>query len=161
MYIRFISFLWILFFSQASFAACLGLGCNCTIAANSFNFGTYDPLSSINTDSTGAVSVTCSALVVNAFVNYDVQLATGASGSYATRTMVNGANHLGYNLYTDVSRSLIWGNGSGGTSIVNDGYLIALLAPVTRNYTVYGRIPAEQVIPPGMYTDSIVATVVF
>lgn len=144
-----------------AFATCVGLGCNCTIAANSFNFGTYDPLSAVANDTTGTVSVTCSALVINALVNYDIQLSTGSSSSYTERTMISGAYNLGYNFYTNSSRTLVWGDGSGGTSVINDGYTLAILAPVTRNYTIYGQIPAEQAVAPGAYTDSIVATVVF
>ena len=144
-----------------AYATCVGLGCNCTVAASTFNFGTYDPLSSISSTSTGTVSVTCSALVLNALVNYDIQLSTGSSGSYAARTLVYGINNLAYNFYIDASRTIIWGDGSSGTSIINDGYLIELLAPVTRNYTIYGEIPAEQTVAPGSYFDTIVATVVF
>ncbi|MAZ39926.1 MAG: hypothetical protein CMF49_07375 [Legionellales bacterium] len=157
----FICFLCTLFVSLSSYATCVGLGCSCSVSTAAFNFGTYDPLSSINDNTTGTVSVTCSALVINAIVNYNIELSPGSSGNYTARTLVDGINDLTYNFYIDASRSIIWGDGSSGTSLINDGYLISLLAPVTRNYTIYGQIPAEQAVTPGMYLDTVVATVVF
>lgn len=145
-------------------ATCVGLGCNCTVKATSFNFGNYSPLSGLPTNSTGVVTVTCSALVLNALVNYTIDLSQGGSGSYTTRQLSNTVtpvNKLNYNLYTTAAGTSIWGNGSGGTANVSDGYLISILAPIERNYTVYGTIPGSQQVKPGTYTDNITATITF
>ncbi|BBA33301.1 spore coat U domain-containing protein [Methylocaldum marinum] len=63
-------------------------------------------------------------------------------------------------MYTDSARSSIWGDGSAGTQTVSDGYLLGLLT-VTRHYPVYGRIPADQNVSPGVYLDTIFVTVLY
>ncbi len=130
----------------------------CTTLALPLSFGSYDPFSVVPVDSTGQVSVSCTGGLVSVQVNYTIRLSAGSSGSFATRYMVQGANHLNYNLYTNSSRSIVWGDGTGGTSTVTDGYLVGLLT-VTRDYPVYGRLPAQQNVMPGLYTDTIVVTV--
>ena len=69
--------------------------------------------------------------------------------------MRSGTNQLNYNLYTDAARTVVWGNGSGTSSIQT----------VARNRTttlnVYGQIPAGQDAVVGNYTDTILATVTF
>lgn len=132
---------------------------DCTTSASSTNFGTYSPFSVSPLDGTGNVQVSCSLLgVLSLLVSYDILLNPGSSGTFTSRTMSGGGYNLNYNLYTDSGRSLIWGDGSGGTSIVSDGYLLGLLTTV-RNYPVYGRISAGQNLPPGIYSDTIVVTV--
>ena len=50
------------------------------------------------------------------------------------------------------------GDGSGGTSVVNDNYTLAQTS-VTRQYTAYGRIPAGQNhASAGSYLDNLVVT---
>lgn len=132
---------------------------SCTTSASGVAFGSYLPFSASPLDSTGTVTVTCTPLLLGLLVNYSIALSPGTSGSYASRTMLAGSSPLHYQLYTNAARSTVWGNGSGGTAVVSDGYTIALLLPVTRNYTVYGRVPALQAVAPGSYVDTIVVTV--
>ena len=132
---------------------------SCTTSAQAVAFGNYDPLSALPTDSTGQVSVTCTNLV-SLLVSYTVALSTGVSGSYASRQLASGANRLNYNLYTDVTHLLVWGNGTGGTSTVGNTFLVVLLG-TTANHTVYGRIPARQNASVGAYTDTITVTVTY
>lgn len=130
----------------------------CTVSASSTNFGTYSPFSIPPLDGTGNVQVSCQGLI-GLFVSYDILLSPGLHGTFANRIMSGGSYNLSYNLYTSVGRSSIWGDGSSGTSIVADGYLLLLLFPVVRNYPVYGRIAAGQNVAPGIYSDTIVVTV--
>ena len=122
----------------------------CGVSATPVAFGTYPPFSGTPTDSTGTVTVTClgSATI-------SIALSTGGSGSYATRYMNNGAVHLLYQLYSNAGRTTVWGNGTGGTVTVSD----TLTGFASRNYTVYGRIPALQGVNPGAYADTITVTV--
>lgn len=132
---------------------------DCTASAGSTNFGTYSPFSISPLDGTGNVQVSCSLIgLISLVVSYDILLSPGSSGTFVNRTMSGGSYNLSYNLYTNAGRSSIWGDGSGGTSIVTDGYLLGLLTTV-RNYPVYGRIFAGQNVPPGLYSDTIVVTV--
>lgn len=146
---------------ENAYALCLGLGCSCSIATNNFDFGAYNPLSPTAKDLTGSLSVTCGSLLASISVAYTVSLSTGNSGTYTQRSMLNGANILHYNFYTDVGRATIWGNGGSGTSMISNSYILGLLFPRTDNFTIYGRIPALQNVPIGTYTDNIVATVTF
>lgn len=59
-------------------------------------------------------------------------------------------------LYTSVARSIIFGDGTGGTQTVSQRF-----RNNTKRITVYGQIPAMENISAGAYSDSIVATVTF
>lgn len=150
----------LLIWTKISWATCLGLNCTCSISASAINFGGYAPQSGTATDATGTTTVTCSALVLGLAVAYEIQLSTGGSGSYAPRYMISGANHLNYNIYSNASRTQVWGDTTGGTVSVSDNYLLSV-SPTVKNYTTYGRIWASQNVAAGSYTDSIVATVIF
>lgn len=132
---------------------------SCTASASTTAFGTYLPTAASPLDSVGNVQVSCSLLgVISIAVAYTISLSTGSSGSYSQRVMSSGGPNLDYNLYSNASRTSIWGNGSGGTSTVSDGYLLGLLT-TTRNYPVYGRVAAGQNVPAGTYGDTITVQV--
>ncbi|RDS79325.1 SCPU domain-containing protein [Dyella monticola] len=120
----------------------------CSATTTGVSFGTYDPFASAPLDSTGSVSVTCSAST-----SYIVALSAG-QGSFASRTMSSGAHLLAYNLYTDTLRTTVWGDGSGSTTTVPG-------SGTSASYTVYGRVPALQNAYVGAYSDSIIVTVSF
>jgi spore coat protein U-like protein len=120
----------------------------CTVNTRGVNFGSYDVFSNQNLDSTGNISVIC-----NNATSYTIFLSPGG-GSYASRSMASNVHRLSYNLYTDPSRTSVWGDGSGGTSI-------ARRSAKTANHPVYGRIPARQNVYVGSYSDSITVTLNF
>lgn len=131
----------------------------CSVAADTVNFGSYSPLGGSPVDAVGEVRVSCSLLgVISLLVSYEIRLSSGESGSYFPRRIYSGLYDLAYNLYTDSARTIIWGDGSGGTGYVSDGYLLGLFT-VTRYYPVYGRLPAGQNVPTGTYSDVIIVTV--
>lgn len=132
---------------------------NCSVSATVLAFGSYNPFSATPRDSTGTVTVSCTlGGLLSLLVSYEIKLSTGGSGSFSPRRMSSGANTLNYNLYTTSGRTTVWGNGSGGTGTVSDGYLLGLGTTV-RNYTVHGRVPALQNARVGGYLDSITVTV--
>lgn len=142
-------------------ATCIGLGCTCTASATPVAFGTYNPISGVALNNTGNIAVTCSALLVGLNVSYDIALNAGQNGTFAARAMKNLTSLLQYNLYNTAARTTIWGDGTAGTVKVSDGYLLNLLS-VTRNYTVYGTLPASQNVPPATtYSDLITVTVTY
>jgi spore coat protein U-like protein len=137
----------------------------CTVAATPLAFGSYSPLSASPVDSTATISVTCTAItilfIVTLDVDYTISLSKGGAGSYSPRKLSLLANTLNYNLYTDNARSIIWGDGTGGTS-TKSGSMHGtglLFSSVTDNHTVYGRLPGSQNISAGAYTDLITVTV--
>ncbi len=140
-------------------ASCSGTGCYCTVNATAVNFGTYNGLPQPATDSTGNVEVSCGSDTIGDSITYLVSLSIGENGKKTDRKLADGRNTLLYNLFTDVSHTAIWADGSGGTSVVSDGYTLSLLCCEVRNYTVYGRIAGGQNAAPGLYTDAIIVTV--
>lgn len=142
-------------------ASCIGLACTCSATALPVAFGSYNPLSATGLTNSGTVSVTCSALLVGLNVSYTIALSAGQNGTFAARRMINSTSLLQYNLYTTPALTTIWGDGTAGTAIVSDAYLLNLLS-VTRNYTVSGALPALQNVPPATsYTDLITVTVTY
>jgi spore coat protein U-like protein len=139
-----------------------GIACaapSCTITSTAITFSTYDPLSSTALASTGTLGFSCTSGVLTGGDNFTISLSTGSSGTYTTRTMKSGIKILNYNLYTTVSDTTVWGNGTAGTATVTAHYSANNAPPV--NVTVYALIPAMQNVTAGSYTDSIVATVTF
>jgi spore coat protein U-like protein len=140
-----------------------GIACaapSCTISSTAINFtgvGNYDPLSSTALAGTGTLGFVCTTGVLSTGDNFTISLSTG-SGTYATRTLKYGSNTLKYNLYTAVTHTTVWGNGTTGTATVTTHYA---QGSSTVNVIVYGLIPALQNIVAGSYTDSIIATVTF
>lgn len=123
----------------------------CSVSATPVMFGAYPPFSPVPTDSTGTVSVTCQG----ATQSYTVALSIGGGGAYATRSMLGPGVRMGYQLYSDVARSQVWGDGSGGSTLVAGSMR---RGGGTVSHTVYGRIPALQVLIPGTYSDTIIVT---
>ncbi len=135
----------------------------CTVSGSTLNFGNYNPLSGSTVRINSAITISCSQTVGGSTVNYTIALSTGASNSYATRTLLNGVHSLNYNLYTSSSYGTVWGDGSGGSSTVSGSGNLALLGGTfTNTATVYGQIPALQTtVIPGAYSDTITITLTY
>ena len=141
-------------------------GATCSVAATGVNFVAYDISLTAPNDSTGNVTVTCTYVPPGGAtgVNVLAQLSTGMSGSYLPRQMASGPVRLNYNLFLDVARNTIWGNGLSGTSVATAGFTVGPgVGNGTRNasFPVYGRLPAQQTVAMGSYSDTIVVTVTF
>ncbi len=140
-------------------AVCVTADANptCTVSASGVAFGNYNPLANANSDSTGSVSVTCTG---SATATYTIAASAGA-GTYLARKLVSGSQLLGYNVYTDNTRTTIWGDGSSGTSLIS-GNIVAASGGTTQSSTLYGRIPsAQQTAKVGSYSDVLTVTVTY
>ena len=136
--------------------------CTCLTSATGVSFGSYDALSPANTDSAGYVGVTCVTVNLTAVATaYTIALSAGSSGSFASRHLNFGGNRLDYNLYTDSSRTTVWGDGTGSSSVVSDSYMLSPGLGENRTYTAYARLPAHQNVPIGVYLDLVVVTVTY
>jgi spore coat protein U-like protein len=130
----------------------------CTISATSVAFGNYNPFGLSPVDSTGTVTVQCTR---NSYVSYSIAMSKGNSGSYSPRKMAHGTSNLNYNLYTDSVHSVVWGDGTSGTSTISKINVRCRKSPYCQ-HTAYGRIPAGQTTAvPGLYTDSIIVTLTY
>ena len=127
----------------------------CNPSVPTVNFGTFNA-GAVRTTSVTA-SVTCSALL-SLLVSYTVTFSTGSAGIYNPRNMVNGVRKLNYNLYKDAAFTQILGNGTSSTVTFTDSYLLGL-GPVTKNYTVYARLPSQPLAAAGTFQDTITVTV--
>jgi spore coat protein U-like protein len=147
--------------AQAAFA-----GASCSVSAAGVSFGSYDISLATPTDAAGNVTVTCSYVPPGGAtnVNFQASLSTGGSGSYSPRQMASGPARLNYNLFLDAARTSIWGDGLSGTSIATG---LLRVGPGAGNGTrstqlpMYGRVPAQQAVPMGAYSDTIVVTLTF
>lgn len=153
--ITFSAILWMLctLVSAPAFATAV-----CSVSSTGTAFGTYDTLSGSSKDVVGMVSVTCTGSIGDA-VSYTISLSPG-NGSFVARNMQSGGAQLQYNLYSDGARQIIWGDGTGGTSVISDNYSLPA-ATSTRNYMVYGDIPIQTGPPAGAYLDTVVITLTY
>lgn len=123
---------------------------SCSISANNLAFGNYDPSNVSATLGSNDLSVTCTN-----GLTYNIGLDGGNSGNVNSRRMQNGGNNLNYALYRNPARTQNW-----GTTISTDTYG-GTGTGALQTVTVYGSIPAGQVVPFGTYTDTINVTITF
>lgn len=125
----------------------------CSVTPTSVAFGIYSTLDVAPTDTAGTLQVSCDTTTVA----YTLLLSPGGAGSYAPRTLAGGTYTLAYNLYTDALHTIVWGDGSGGSTTVSGAFAL----PGAIDHTVYGRLPAQQNVGTGAYTDTITVTLNF
>lgn len=116
------------------------------------NFGDYNVFArSPNRDGVGSLRIKCQGGGKSAVV----MLSSGQSQSFSPRAMRSGANLLNYNLYTSIARTVVWGDGTAGTSTLAAGKNASTVLDV------FGCIPEGQDPAVGNYADNIVVTVDF
>ena len=123
----------------------------CTVSATDMAFGSYDTTSPTPTTATSTVSVRCALLTP-----YHVRLDKGAYGADVQNRKMKGpgaSDYLNYSLYRDGARTQNWGETDGVDTVDAVG------TGTTVDHAVYGRIPAEQNVNTGAYTDVITVTV--
>jgi spore coat protein U-like protein len=132
---------------------------SCSVTTTGLAFGAFPAPNPANVDSTANLSVSCKANP-NATTAFTISLSQGNGASFNPRNMASGTYTLNYNLYSDASHSTIWGDGTSGTSQVS-GTIPPGLPPgsTTLNLTVYGRIPGNQNLAAGSYSDAITITI--
>jgi spore coat protein U-like protein len=131
---------------------------HCTVSTTPVSFGGYDVFSSTPSDTTGTIAIYCNNPEKKP-MPVTVSINSGASGSFNPRQMrlAGGSDRMNYYLFTDPSRTIIWGDGTGGSSVSTSR--IVKTEPL--NLTIYGRIPARQNLRAGAYSDNLVVTVVW
>lgn len=149
--------LWIRWMTLWTFASVPALAVAvCEVSATGVAFGSYNAISSQHVDTLGTVTVTCTGTVGDP-VNLTLTMSAG-NGTYSNRQMTDGTHDMLYNLYTDGSRSQVWGDGTSGTGTITDSFTMASSVEV-KNYTVYGRIFGSQSqLVVESYTDSVAVT---
>jgi spore coat protein U-like protein len=140
--------------ASATMAVSASVTNNCTISTNPLSFGSYDPIvanASGNLDATSSVVVACTKGAATT-----IGLDTGANATAGERRLGSSGSYIGYELYSDSTRSTVWGNSGAGLYAP-----AAAPSKASRTFSVYGRISGGQDVPAGSYSDTITATVNF
>lgn len=135
----------------------------CTSGGVSMSLGTYIGDTSAPVDSIGALTVTCTRSGGNA--TFPVTLGIGASatsGTISNRTMrlSTGTDQLAYNLYSDGGRVSVWGD-TVGLDTVTQNITVPNKGSASITFTLYGRMNGLQSVSPGIYGDSLIATITY
>ena len=123
--------------------------CEITLAPTLLDFGTHGVLSA-NIDSSSVLTVTCTTGAL-----YDIGLNGGASGDINARTMTNGTDFVGYQLYQEAARTTVWGNTVGTDTATKVG------TGTVQQFAVYGRVPPQPTPSAGTYLDTVTVTVTY
>lgn len=126
---------------------------NCTISTAALAFGNYDPVvanASTGLSGTGTVTVACTKGAVTT-----ITLGLGANPTGSQRRLTDGTNFLNYEIYKEVAHTNVW-----GTSAATDVDYTAS-SKAASAFTAFGLVAANQDVPAGSYTDTVVATVNF
>lgn len=138
--------------AQTTFRVSAKVSAVCDVTATDLDFGNYTAQSATPQQSTTLLRTTCTP---NTTYNIGLNEGTSPGATVNQRKMVSGGQVLNYQLYSDASRSAIWGNTTGSDTVTGVGTGIA------QDHTVFGSIPAAQVVPAGDYQDTITVRVYY
>lgn len=132
----------------------------CSLAIGDVAFGSYDVFDPTSLDTSANVLVTCSRDGGPQFINVTITINPGThGGSTASRKMsMPGGDLLDYNLFSDASRTSIWGQ-VPGLDAVTRTLAVPNNSSAQLSVMIFGRIPAGQDVPKGMYADRVTLTV--
>lgn len=137
--------------SEASFEVGATVVQSCHVSTQDLDFGQYNAVEGGDLNATTDIGVTCTI-----DTPWTLQLSGGSAGSVLARAMSHGESRLAYNLYTDATRSTVWGNGQQGGTVSGTG------SGTAQTRTVHGSIPTGQTqVPGGAYQDLVIATVIY
>jgi spore coat protein U domain-containing protein, fimbrial subunit CupE1/2/3/6 len=129
----------------------------CSVTTTPVTFGNYDPFVATPLDTTGSVAVSCDKVQGPPLPVTISISASSNSGVFIPRQMKHSSRPdvLNYNLYTKQNRTTVWGDGTGGTSVV------VIQGVQQRKETIYATIPPKQNVRGGFYTDSLTVTILW
>ena len=151
----------ILAISIASAAHTVFAAGSCSVSSAGVAFLGYNVFGAAADDQSGSVSITCGGNITPATLTVALDKGGNSSG-LPNRSMKNGSNTdtLTYNLYFDVARTMIWGDGTAGTvtwKITGN----AIKNPVFTQ-SIFGRItPGQTNASVGSYSDTVTMTLTF
>ena len=128
------------------------MSASCSVSASALSFGTSVPSPmTAAVDGTATITATCTN-----GRPYSIGLDRGSSptGTESLRQMTGSGGTVNYAIYSDASRTTVWG--SADSSLVRQTGT-GLAQPLT----AYGRMPLQTGVVAGTYTDSVTVTVTF
>ena len=144
--------------ATTTFAVTATVNTNCKVSAAALAFN-YTPGSGAATNNT-TVTVNCTKGTA-----FHTELTAGTTGgsTIAQRLLNDGAgDKLQYNLYRDAGLTLVWGMTDGTDTMDGVGAGMGVAQAVSQ--TVYGQVvdsAANQLEPPGTYSDTITVNVTY
>lgn len=135
-------------------AVTMTIGSTCAFTSvTGINFGSRNSLVGSVTSSAG-LYVQCGAAGVAYSIGLDA--GRGAGATTASRKMSNaGGDVITYTIYSDAAGTNVWGD--TGASLVS----AVSASGSSTAYTLYARATASVTPPPGVYTDTVWATLTF
>jgi spore coat protein U-like protein len=124
----------------------------CEVTATDLAFGSYVAQSGTPLTGTTLLRTTCTP---GSTYNVGLDAGTSAGATVQARRMVSGTNNLNYQLYQDSARATIWGNTPGTDTVTGVG------TGTQVDHTVFGAVPAAQVVPAGDYADTITVRIFY
>ena len=124
----------------------------CAVTATDLAFGTYTAQAGTPLQGTTLLRATCTP---GSTYNLGLNEGTSPGATVNQRKMASGANSLNYQLYSDSARNTIWGNTPGTDTVTGLGTGLAV------DHTVFGAVPAAQVVPAGDYADTITVRIYY
>lgn len=114
----------------------------CAVSGGTLDFGNYQSGQTEPLDAAGTISYSnCSGTLT-------FELDGGQANSVNARAMTNGGSTLSYQLYKTSTRTTVFGEDG-------DSQVLELQVPLSGTVDVFGRIPGNQVVPTGAYSDTV------
>ncbi len=148
----------LLLLAVVSFApARAGNGTSCFLSITPLAFGKYVPFASSPSDFTATIMVNCTTSSALSVPIHGTIILAGADGPFSRR-LNTGSHSLRYQLYLDPARTLLWGDGNGGSGTGSVSGTVSENIPFRQILIVYGRIQARQSYAHvDTYADQIIA----
>lgn len=137
---------------QTTFRVSAKVQAVCEVTATDLDFGTYTSKAGSPLLGTTTLKATCTP---GSSYNLGLNEGTSPGATVNQRKMVSGTQALNYQLYSDAARTTIWGNTTGTDTVTGVGTGLA------QDHTVFGSVPAAQVIPAGDYIDTITVRIYY
>lgn len=134
----------------SNFTVTATVNANCTILTNNLDFGNY---LGAQIDASTTMTINCTN---GTPYTVALNIGTGSGATYASRVLTSGASTMNYNLFTDIARTTVWGDGTSSSQLNN-----GTGSGTNQTLTVYGRLPGSQTPTSGTYTDTVTATVTY
>ena len=144
--------------ATGTMAVSTAVSMSCTIEAAAMTFAAYDPTAATDNDATATITSTCTrggAAVIT--MSQGGKAKAGSTEAIPLRAMwtgVEAAPKLGYFIYSGSVGGTVWGNTPAtGKAITANGS--------AQTFTAFGRIPKEQTVGAGNFTDSVSVTLTY
>jgi spore coat protein U-like protein len=135
-------------FAQNTVSAELNVNAACALSVGTLGFGSYSP----GTTALGSANL---GVRCTKGSSYNIALGAGQYAGGGTRRMLGpSSNYLGYELFRDSARAVLWGDGASfGAKVPGTG------TGGDQSLTVHGRSAIPDSVLPGSYSDSVFVTV--